>query len=205
MIRRTVVLNHFVRKYEDDLIDFGRLRNAIIHKSNDKFLIAEPHNEVVLQMEKIARLVSTPPTAVETNIVHDVFTVSYNVKIKDVIELMAKTEYSNLPVFKDNILIGVANGQKIIDAFGKWLAEKKSAIEFLEQKNIEEIIVQQSAKKYYEVVSNLVTVEEVMNLFFSNRKLLCIIITKSGKLGEMPIGIVTSSDYMELNKLVENY
>ena len=47
MIRRAVVVNHIVRKYEDDLIDFGRLRNAIIHKSNDKFIIAEPHIDVV--------------------------------------------------------------------------------------------------------------------------------------------------------------
>ena len=38
MIRKAVVQNHIVRKYEDDLIDFGRLRNAIVHKSNDKFL-----------------------------------------------------------------------------------------------------------------------------------------------------------------------
>ena len=55
MIRKAVVMNHIVRKYEDDLIDFGRLRNAIIHKSNDKFLIAEPHTDVVEKLEKITK------------------------------------------------------------------------------------------------------------------------------------------------------
>ena len=54
MIRRTVAVDYIVRKYEDVLIDYGRLRNAIIHKSNDKFLIAEPHEEVVAEFEKIA-------------------------------------------------------------------------------------------------------------------------------------------------------
>ena len=51
MIRRAVSLNHIVRKYEDDLIDFGRLRNAIIHGSNDDILIAEPHEDVVFKIE----------------------------------------------------------------------------------------------------------------------------------------------------------
>ena len=31
VIRKTVLLNSVVRKYEDDLIDYGRLRNAIVH------------------------------------------------------------------------------------------------------------------------------------------------------------------------------
>ena len=51
MIRRAVAVNYIVRKYEDDLIDFGRLRNAIIHRSNDDYIIAEPHDDVVVQME----------------------------------------------------------------------------------------------------------------------------------------------------------
>lgn len=52
LIRNSVNENHVVRKYEDDLIDFGRLRNAIVHKSNDDFIIAEPHIEVVEKIEK---------------------------------------------------------------------------------------------------------------------------------------------------------
>ena len=51
MIRRAGAINHIVRKYEDDLITFGRLRNAIIHGSNDELLIAEPHEDIVLKIE----------------------------------------------------------------------------------------------------------------------------------------------------------
>ena len=60
-------------------------------------------------------------------------------------------------------------------------------------------------KKYYEIASIDVTVEEIMNMFFTNRKLLCVILTKNGQMGETPVGIITSSDFMELNKIVENY
>ena len=30
-VRRAAAINSVVRKYEDDLIDYGRLRNAIVH------------------------------------------------------------------------------------------------------------------------------------------------------------------------------
>ena len=47
LIRKTVPMNSVVRKYEDELIDYGRLRNSIVHKTNPNYVIAEPHDEVV--------------------------------------------------------------------------------------------------------------------------------------------------------------
>ena len=52
VVRKAVPLNYIVRKYEDDLVDYGRLRNAIIHKSNDEYIIAEPHEEIVEKIMK---------------------------------------------------------------------------------------------------------------------------------------------------------
>ena len=40
LIRKCVSLNYVVRKYEDDLIDYGRLRNAIVHQGNKDYIIA---------------------------------------------------------------------------------------------------------------------------------------------------------------------
>ena len=205
MIRRSVLVNHIVRKYEDELIDYGRLRNAIVHKSNDKFLIAEPHIDVVEKIEKIAKLVATPPKVIETKCVHDVFTVAQDVKIMNVIEIMAQTSYSNIPVFRDGVLIGVANGQKIIDNFGLFVSKGGNPLEFLQNKTIGELVENETEQLHYFVASVDISIEEVMNLFFTNRKLLCIILTKYGKMGETPIGIITTRDYMELNKIIENY
>lgn len=205
MIRRSVLVNHIVRKYEDDLIDYGRLRNAIVHKSNDKFLIAEPHIDVVEQIEKIAKLIATPPKVIETKCVHDVFTVAQDVKVMDVIEIMAQTSYSNIPVFRDGVLIGVANGQKIIDNFGLFVSKGGKPLEFLQNKTVGELVENETEQLHYHVASVDISIEEVMNMFFTNRKLLCIILTKYGKMGETPIGIITTRDYMELNKIIENY
>ena len=65
VVRRSVVLNSVVRKYEDDLIDYGRLRNAIIHQGNHKFIIAEPHDDIVENIERLAELITEPPLAID--------------------------------------------------------------------------------------------------------------------------------------------
>ena len=57
VVRRSVLLNSVIRKYEDDLIDFGRLRNAIVHSGNETDVIAEPHLNVVEKLEKIAKII----------------------------------------------------------------------------------------------------------------------------------------------------
>ena len=66
LIRKAVVINYIVRRYEDDLIDYGRLRNAIVHSNSEDFIIAEPHTSVVENIEHIEKLLTTPPLALES-------------------------------------------------------------------------------------------------------------------------------------------
>lgn len=205
MIRRAVSVNHIVRKYEDDLIDFGRLRNAIVHNSNPDEVIAEPHEEVVDKIERIAHLITTPPKATEVLAEKGVFTVNYDVSIKDVIKRMTSTKYSNIPVYKNGELIGVANGQKILNFLGEQLLLGKNAEDYLANHTIEEIATLPNENNYYKVMPAGVTIDQVLAEFLANRKLLVIILTKTGTMHEPPIAIITSSDYMELNKILENY
>lgn len=205
MIRRAVSVNHIVRKYEDDLITFGRLRNAIIHGSNDELLIAEPHEDVVIKIEHIERLITTPPRALDILSEKEVFTVNYDLKIKDVIKKMSLSKFSNLPVYKNGELIGVANGQKILNAIGNNLLENDDANDFLENHTIEEIVEMPTENSYYKVINSDSTIDQVLAEFLGNRKLLVIIVTKTGTMHEPPLGIITSTDYMVLNKILEDY
>lgn len=205
MIRRAVSINHIVRKYEDDLITFGRLRNAIIHGSNDEVLIAEPHADVVTKIQHIERLITTPPKALDILSEKEVFTVNYDLKVKDVIKKMSISKFSNLPVYKNGELIGVANGQKILNAIGSNLLENDDANEFLENHTIEEIVELPVDNTYYRVMNSDCTIDQVLAEFLSNRKLLVIIVTKTGTMHEPPLGIITSTDYMVLNKILEDY
>ena len=66
VVRRSAEKNSIVRKYENDLVDYARLRNAIVHQSTDGQIIAVPCDEVVEKMRTIERLICTPPTIGET-------------------------------------------------------------------------------------------------------------------------------------------
>ena len=203
LIRRCVSLNYIVLKHEDTLIDYGRLRNAIVH-NNEDYVIAEPHDEVVKNIEKLDKLLSLPPRALDF-VRRDVLTVEANKTMYEVITLMSSSEYSNIPVYNQDELIGVANGQKILDSFGKFLLDGGKADVFLNNVKIEDMLSRIENSNYYAVASKDVTVEDALTQFHSNSKLLAILITKNGKSTEMPMGIITGSDVMEMNKILDDF
>ena len=203
-IHRAARVNSIVKKYEDTLVDYGRLRNAIVHSSSEDFVIAEPYPDVVDEYEKLAKLICTPPLALDTLVVKDVRCTDSNVTLKNVLSFIYKTGYSNIPVYKEGMIIGVANAGKIAQTIGKKVYEKVDLNEYMNCP-IEQVVHEYSQDGFYTVVDQTVTLNKVLDLFNENRKLLLIIITKDGSLLEMPIGIITSADLIELNKVLDNY
>lgn len=205
MIRKTVVLNYIVRKNEDYLIDYGRLRNAIIHSNNEDVIIAEPHDSVVENIERIEKLLTTPPKALDSVAHRDVLTISSSSSMYEVISLMANSNYSNIPVYENGTLIGVANGQKILDSLGQYLLAGGKADEFLNHVKIEDMLSALENSNYYVIENADVTVEEALNYFHNNPKLLAILITQNGEVNQKTLGIVTGSDVMNMNKIMDLY
>lgn len=204
-VRRAARTNNIVAKYEDKLIDYGRLRNAIVHNSNDEFVIAEPHESVVVDYEKITSLIITPPLAINTVSKNIVSCIEYDVKLKAVIEYDYTSGFSNIPIFKKGMLIGVANGQKILEVLGKKIYQKVELGEYIENTSIEDVIKEFSTENYYTIANDKITLDKVLNMFSENRKLLLVLITKTGSLLEPPLGIITISDIMEINKVLDNF
>ena len=205
LIRKCVVLNYTIRKYEDDLIDYGRLRNAIIHNNNEDIVIAEPHISVVENIEHIEKVLTTPPKAIDTVARRDVLTISADKSMREVIKAIANSNYSNLPVYKGDVLIGVANGQKILDSFGKFLISGGKAEVFLSNVKIEDMLSKIENSNYYVVVPVNYTIEECLNEFNKNHKLLAILFTKNGERNQLPLGIMTGADVIRANKILEDY
>ena len=205
MIRRCVVINSVVRKYEDDLIDYSRLRNAIVHGSNENDIIAEPHENVVERLEHIAKLVCTPPKAVDSICKKDVLSVNSYDSVKTVVELISKSGYSNLPVYENGKLIGIANGQRLLDAIGKAMLNNRKIDDFCKTITIGEIVSNQISDTYYALADENITLEQALNVFYRNRKVLVILITKNGSDYEKPMGIVSVADIMDINSILENY
>ena len=205
LIRKCVVLNYTIRKYEDDLVDYGRLRNAIIHNNNEDIVIAEPHISVVEKIEHIEKVLTTPPKAIDTVARRDVLTISADKSMREVIKAIANSNYSNLPVYKGDVLVGVANGQKILDSFGKFLISGGKAEVFLSSVKIEDMLSKIENSNYYVVVPVNYTIEECLNEFNKNHKLLAILFTKNGERNQLPLGIMTGTDVIRANKILEDY
>lgn len=206
IIRRSVPVNYLVRKYEDKLVDYGRLRNAIIHKSNEEFIIAEPHGDVVMDIEHIAKLISTPPKVLEIVEPREVVTASSDATVADIIKLISKTRFSNIPIYRDDELIGVASGRYIVEGIGRFLEQNVDVTKAIKTTKIEQVMAENHpVYSYFEVAKASITVEEALQMFYRNHKLQIIIITKTGSLREQPINIIATGDLIELNNIFGDY
>ena len=205
IIRRCVLINSVVRKYEDDLVDYGRLRNAIVHSGNEEEIIAQPNDNVVAKMERIAKLISTPPKAMESICRKDVLCVDADSSLKSVIETIGTSGYSNLPVYAGDKLVGIANGQRLLDTLGRVIKSQKNIDTYCKNTKIGDVVSNHMASTYYAIANKDITLEQVLELFYRNRKMLVILITKNGIQTEKPIGIISVADIMDINSILENY
>lgn len=199
IVRRSGTVSALIRKYEDDLLDCGRLRNAIIHKSDGEIVIAEPHDTVVKQLEYIAKMLSTPPQAATVS--HKASTMEYNAKLFDTIKLMASHNYSNIPVMKNGRIIGVVNNKLIVEAIAKHA--ETDINEYLKNANLEDVLSDYNL--HYIILKNDITIDTALQCFFDNRKLQIILLTDNGMDTGRLVGVVTTGNILDINKIMDNY
>ena len=205
MIRRAVSLNSVVRRYEDKLIDYARLRNAIIHNSTEERIIAEPHDDVVLDLEHIAELVASPPLVLRCIPHKDVFVLDGDTSLKKAIENVAMTGFKTIPVYEDDRLAGIIHAGRVVEILGEKIREEMNIEEFCANTHVIDVINTEDMDKTYTIRSEKLTVQEALDIFYNNRKMLAIIITKRGNFLERPINILTVADLIDLNKIVDDY
>ena len=204
MIRRTVPINSVIRKYEDKLIDYARLRNSIIHNSNEEFVIAEPHTEVVLLMEKIAEMITKPPKVVNIVAKRAVLTIEGNMSIKEVISLMSKSGFKTLPVYENGKIMGIATPNRIIEWCGAKIDDDHN-VESILANPISQTLKDGDLNTRFTLCNENLTVQEALDMFYRNRILSAIIITKNGGSYEKIMGLLTISDIMDLSKILDDY
>jgi len=205
VVRRSVVLNSVVRKYEDDLIDYGRLRNAIIHQGNHKFIIAEPHDDIVETIERLADLITEPPLAIDMIGNKEVITINHDMKLSVAMELIYRTGYSNLPTYDGDKLIGILNGRKLINVLGEKVGMGVNLENFIKETSVEEVLPSMGEDYYFMLADQKLTIDSAMNFFENNRKLLIILITKDGKDTGKPLKIISSADIIDMKRILDVY
>ncbi|MBQ7467049.1 MAG: CBS domain-containing protein [Clostridia bacterium] len=202
-VRKVATVNSVIKKYEETLIEYGRLRNAIVHSDSEE-VIAEPNLSVVEKLEHIARLVCTPPRVMDTVANRSVLMVSTTDTLKDVIVQMFKTGYSVIPVYNKETLAGVVTRKIVVESMGAAISAGVD-MDDLSNMPISEAVDLSAGNNNYEVVSSNVTIDTVLYLFQSNRKLSVVVITKNGNYNEKPLGLVTTTDTIDMQTILDNY
>lgn len=195
-VRAAAVKSAVVRKYADDLYDYGRLRNAIVHKSNTEIVIAEPHVSVADKAEYILSLITAPPRLVGT-VAKEAAYLSGDTSLFDAVRTMAGSHFSFMPVVHGGEIIGVFGNKTVVEALScesDWNA-------FALSRTVRHFA--RFCEAYYEILPVSATADDALRRFEQNRKLQIIILTDSGTRNDLPRFVVTTGDIVHLAKLIE--
>lgn len=175
LVRRLAPEQSTLAKYEEELIAFARLRNAIVHNTVDNRVIAEPTDEATALMRRIAELLTAPPKLKELKKKAPVVGIGSADSVRRAIKLIAKTGYSNLPVYRNGRFIGIVNNRSIVRGLGEALIKGESADDFLDRET--ESLLSENDSAYYKVLRADDTVEDAITAFSNNRRLLAVVVT----------------------------
>ncbi len=205
MVRRSAEENSVVRKYESDLMDFARLRNAIVHQSSDGRIIAVPCDEVVEEIRLIERLLCTPPRIGETIRQKKIVSVDDAISVRQAILLIARTGYSNIPVYRGKRMAGIVNNRRVIKALGDVLERGDDLDAFASETPVGEILQESDLFAYYKYLGRQDTLQDVTDAFEKNKKLLAVLVSEHGSVGERIENIITPADLPDVSKILEDY
>ena len=202
LVRRCADHEPIVRRYEDDLIFCAKLRNVIVHTTTTERIVAEPCDEITQLITHIAELLSTPPKLRELK-EKQVTGISAKQTVEEALIKIAKSDYSNLPVYRGEKPLGMLNNRRLVRAIGQLLSQG-GAMEELLSLPCEDILREEDILRYYRILGKEAPIQEAVDAFRDNRKLLAVIVTPRGNWGEPILNILTSADIPRLLKYLED-
>ena len=193
--------NHsIIRKHKNELYQFAKLRNAIVHeKVNEDYYIAEPHKTVVKRIEEIAAQFEKPPLA-SSIASAPVFYYYEDALLKDVLKAINKFEFTRFPIYSRN---GDYKGLLTSSDIIRWMAKQRTSTSntiSLEDVNISGLL--NGRKKYYvDFLAEEMSIYDVEELFdkyhTQDKKLQAIILTENGEANSKPKAIITPWDLLD--------
>jgi len=194
LVREAVSHDSVVRRYRDDLFDYGDLRNAIVHQRKDGRPIADPIDAAVKELETIARNLERVPGILNGR--RAPLTFPPEKRVSDAAREMAVRGFSQVPVYDEQRYRGLLSANTIT----RWLgARLEHDLGLLEDKPIEDALTfAENPKQELVFVPRTATVVDALDLFIrasqEGRALQALLVAEHGLQDEIPLGIVTVSD-----------
>lgn len=197
--------DRLLRPYKSKLLDYARLRNAIVHsKTPDGAAIAEPHDSVVEEIEFIAQVLLNPPKVTFLKSGEKVTTIEAEEPIGDALKIINEKSFSQIPVYSGKEYIGLLT----TNAVARWMAsvsEEERA--FIYDCSVERVLSYTEENEDVRFVGGSTNLFEVLEAFSkageNGKRLEAILVTNSGKRDESPTQIITIWDIPEINRRLE--
>lgn len=185
--------NQQVALYEDDILQFAKLRNAIIHnKLKEDFIIAEPNEWTVKQIQTIEQSLLEPAT-VNRFMEKPVVSIDTSFSMKDVLTYFLNHHYSQYPVYQGDTFQGILTTRGI----GVWLANEKMTGMPQGEMTVNGLLGLEKKKELVAFMKPNQLEIEAVRLYKDNPRLEVILITSTGhKDGEL-VGLISPKDLFD--------
>lgn len=196
-----IALNHrLFARYEQELKEFARLRNVLIHNHFGEAAhpIAVPHPYVVDLYQRIIDAVLNPPSALSIAVLSaQIYTTTYDAKALEVMKLMTKNVYTHVPVMEDGQMVGIFSENTILS----YLAHHENSIITADMpisEFTEFIGFDKHKSEQFGFIERNALLADVYALFNAavkaHKRLGMLFITEHGKQSEKLLGIITAWD-----------
>ena len=196
-----------VRRYCSELIDYGKLRNAIVHRTagaTDETVIAVPCDDVVQNIEFIEGLLCKPPRLIDAIKVKKIASVFADKPVLSAVENFREHRQKTLIVYDHGTMVGVINSYGLYSEIEMRVKAGDDLTKFFNHTLCRDILHEYDLEKYI-IMSQDATVFEVFVAFEERKDLVAVIVTENGVLGEKVLSIVTPSDFPRINRFLESY
>ena len=178
--------------YLDELHVYRKLRNIIIHQTDDfEQIIALPSDKTVKRIQFIQEQLVDPQKL-------DVFkgdVIRFDAKesLKEALNISAEKEFLKFPLYEDNQFVGLVTSHSL----GKWLQKKAQQDQLVLDDKMEELLVYERKGRYH-FISIEASIYEAWYLYRStDTKIEAFLVTATGKESEEIEAIITGEDLIQ--------
>lgn len=202
LIEKAASQSAVIRRHRDDLHEYADLRNAIVHERSDGRAIAEPHGQVVHEIQRLSKLVLNPAEVLPA-FQKQVQTVGTTDSIRDVLRLFSVKNFSQVPVTSGKYLVGLLTSNTV----ARWLAsEATHDIVDLRDHTVADALRHTEHEGNWRIVSRGTSLVEVVQYFddteASGKRLDAILVTQTAKTTDSLLGIITIHDMPKVLRLL---
>lgn len=206
LVKRCSDMNITVRRYCSELIDYGKLRNAIVHHTAGagETVIAVPCDEVVDNIEYIERQICRPPKITDAFKIKKIVTVFADDPLLQAVREFSVNRQKTVIVYDHGNMIGLINSYALYRLIAAAADRGENLTDYLSETRCGDALSIEEMDNYC-LMNKYATVLDVFTEFEKRRALVAVIVTENGVLGEKVISIITPADFPRINKFLENY